>query len=264
MTTVFKQAYVGDLQLPYGDFRAINLWFKVMKWWKPDAIDIVGDIDDLLEFSSFSDKTTDEFLKKVEKNPDESIIPFILQVSGPARKFYTDVREAHKDADIFAALGNHEARVFNYVDTKLPHVKAEITPDSLWDLKNLGIPYIHDKFDPPKERHGGAFVMHGRTISTTNALAVAKDIDNFDVSVVRGHSHRGGIYYRPKPLSGRELWGMECGHLCDQNGYGLRYDNNPQWEQGFGINHIVDGVSHPQFIHMKDYTVVIDGKVFSG
>lgn len=304
MSTVFKQAYVGDLQLPYGDDRAIALWFKVMKWWKPDAVDIVGDIDDLLEFSSFSNGGTDEFLNTVIKNVKENEkrkadyekklpspvevdklllsdniavvpeepeylpvdpVPFILQVSKPAKDFYTAVRTANPNTDLFAALGNHEQRVFNYVDTKLPDYKKEITPESLWDLQNLGIPYIYDKFDPPKERHGGVFVMHGQTTKgSSNAMAVSKDVDNYDVSIVRGHSHNGGVYYRPKPLSGRELWGMECGHLCDETGYGLRYENNPRWEKGFGINHIVEGTSFPQFIHIKNYTCVIDGRVFHG
>ena len=48
MEKPFKWAFVGDLQMPYQDDRAVALWFSVMKAWKPDAIDIVGDIDDLL------------------------------------------------------------------------------------------------------------------------------------------------------------------------------------------------------------------------
>src|SRR5689334_21058886 len=68
MTDVFKWAFVGDLQIPYHDKRAVDLFLKVMKAWKPDAIDIVGDIDDQLEYSSFSDGTTDEFFNQIKNN----------------------------------------------------------------------------------------------------------------------------------------------------------------------------------------------------
>ena len=59
MTKTFKWAFVGDLQIPYHDARAVELFFKVMKAWKPDAIDVVVYIDDQLEYSSFRDGTTD-------------------------------------------------------------------------------------------------------------------------------------------------------------------------------------------------------------
>jgi hypothetical protein len=55
---------------------------------------------------------------------------------------------------------------------------------------------------------------------------------------------------------------MGTGHLCDPSAYGLRYTINPSWEQGFGIAYVVDGKAHLQFIPMRNYTVVLDGKVF--
>lgn len=66
---------MGDLQIPYEDRRAVALWLKVMKWWKPNAIDYVGDIDDQLEYSRFSDGTTDEFYAQLKKQSDPSPLP---------------------------------------------------------------------------------------------------------------------------------------------------------------------------------------------
>ena len=137
---MFKWAQIGDLQMPYQDDRAVALWFKIMKKWKPDAIDTVGDIDDFLEFSSYSDGTTDEFFNQLaveDKNFDRSMasavkaydalteqeereafewpeqptlnpVPYVLQVSKGAREFYTQIAVDHPDADKFAALGNHD------------------------------------------------------------------------------------------------------------------------------------------------------------
>ena len=290
MTDIFKWAFVGDLQIPYHDKRAVELFMKVMKSWKPDAIDIVGDIDDQLEYSSFSDGTTDEFFNQIKNNlktqekaketlekaklagkeelPElpsfelEQIdyLPFIKENADGAREFYTAVRNQHPNADIHASLGNHEMRVWKYIDRKAPEIIGEITPEFLWGLDNLGITW--KKYDaPPHERFSNIYVHHGATTSTTG-LAVKADIENYNISLVRGHDHRGGVVYKSYPLTKNSLVGMGTGHLCDPSAYGLRYTINPSWEQGFGIAHVVDGKAHLQFVPMRNYTVVLDGKVF--
>lgn len=301
MSDTFKWAFVGDLQIPYHDKRAVDLFLKVMKSWKPDAIDVVGDIDDQLEYSSFSDGTTDEFFnrvkaeqkiaekamldhekeiaKRVKELPVGTIVdlepprveiidplPFVKANADGAREFYTTLRKNHKDADIHASLGNHEMRVFKYLDRKAPEVIGEVTPEFLWGLDNSGISWkMYDA--PPHERFAGIYVHHGATTSTTG-LAVKSDIENYNISLVRGHDHRGGVVYKSFPLTGNSLVGMGTGHLCDPNAYGLRYTINPSWEQGFGLAYVVDGKAHLQFIPMRNtdrgLTCVIDGKVFIG
>ena len=261
-----------------------------MKAWKPDAIDIVGDIDDQLEYSSFSDGTTDEFFNQLAKNQrenekalakyekehqeDETIepppiepvnpLPFIKENANGAREFYTDVRAQHKNADVHASLGNHDIRIFKYIDKKAPDYIEEITPNMLWGLDDLGITWRHYDL-PPLERFAGIHVHHGAT-TTTTGLAVKNDIEQYGISLVRGHDHRGGVVYKSYPLTGRSLAGMGTGHLCDTAGYGLRYTINPSWEQGFGIAHVIEGKAHLQFIPIrnteKGLTCVVDGKVF--
>lgn len=297
MSDVMKWAFVGDLQIPYHDARAVELFLKAMKWWKPDAIDIVGDIDDQLEYSSFSDGTTDEFFNRLKANQKENDrliaqakkdtekkmldgvspiditvpdlepinpLPFIKANADGAREFYTQVRKQHKDADIHASLGNHEMRVFSYVDRKAPEVIKEITPEFLWGLDNLGITWKMYK-EPPLERFAGIHVHHGDT-TTTTGLAVKNDIENYGISLVRGHDHRGGVVYKSYPMTGRSLAGMGTGHLCNPSAYGLKYTINPAWEQGFGIAHVVDGKAHLQFIPIRNtdsgLVCVLDGKVF--
>src|SRR5882757_4292805 len=84
MADTLRWAFVGDLQMPYHDKRALDLFMRAMKAWKPQAIDVVGDIDDQLEYSSFSDGTTDEFfnqLKKEEQAEGESDEEFRRRLS---------------------------------------------------------------------------------------------------------------------------------------------------------------------------------------
>ena len=263
MSGTMKWAFVGDLQLPYEDKRAVALWFKIMKWWKPEAIDIVGDIDDQLEYSSFSDGTTDEFFAQLKKQEDSSPLAFIKKNADGAKRFYEAVRKQHPNADIHASLGNHDIRIFKYIDKKSPDFNDSVTPNTLWGLDDQGISW-RQYSDKPFERHGGIYVHHGVTVTTTG-LAVRSNIEEYDVSLVRGHDHRGGVVYKSYPLSGRVLQGMGCGHMCDPDAYGLQYTVNPSWELGFGIAHVVNGHAHLQFIPITpEYTCVLDGKVFQG
>lgn len=293
MTKIFKWAFVGDLQIPYHDARAVELFFKVMKAWKPDAIDVVGDIDDQLEYSSFSDGTTDEFFNQIKNNqklqdkamadfekalekgkdvpdlpkfdPSEiDPLPFVKENADGAREFYTTLRNAHPDADIHASLGNHEMRVFKYIDRKAPEVIGKVTPNFLWGLDDLGITWKMYE-EPPTNRFVDIFVHHGAT-TTTTGLAVKSDIENYGISLVRGHDHRGGVVYKSQPLAERSLVGMGTGHLCDTSAYGLKYTVNPAWEQGFGIAYVDEGKAHLQFIPMRHtdrgLTCIVEGKVF--
>lgn len=268
-----------------------------MKAWKPDIIDFVGDIDDQLEYSSFSDGTTDEAFnelkareKEFEKEqaafdramlkrlsskdpesielppepvePDLSPLGIVTENAKAAKEFYTAVRKQHKNADMHSSLGNHDIRIFKYMDKKSPEYADQVTPNVLWGLDDLGISWNHYDL-PPLERYAGIHVHHGAT-TTTTGLAVKNDIELYNISLVRGHDHRGGVVYKSYPMTGNALAGMGTGHLCDPTGYGLKYTINPSWEQGFGVAYVVDGKAHLQFIPMRDYTVLLDGKVFRG
>lgn len=258
-----KWLFVGDLQIPYHDKRAVALWFKVAKSWKPDAIDLVGDIDDQLEYSSFSDGTTDEFFSQLKKEEDPSPLAFVKKNADGAKEFYTDIRKQHPNTDIHSSLGNHDIRIFKYVDKKAPAYNDFVTPNTLWGLDDLGITW-RQYSDKPFKRYGDMFVHHGAT-TTASGLAVKSNIEEYDVSLVRGHDHRGGVVYKSYPLSGRTLQGMGTGHMCDPDAYGLQYAISPSWELGFGIAHVEDGHAHLQFIHItQDYQCVVDGKLFKG
>lgn len=154
-------------------------------------------------------------------------------------------------------------RVWSYVDRKLPQYNEYITSNFLWDLDDLGI--THRAYElPPLKRFGDIYVHHGNT-TTTTGLAVKNDIENYNISLVRGHDHRGGVVYKTYPMTGQTLVGMGTGHLCNPSAYGLRYTTNPAWELGFGIGHVYNGVASLQFIPIQNssdgYFCVVDGMV---
>ncbi len=71
MTNDLKWMLSSDQQYPYQDDKAIELWFKVMKWFKPDVVDILGDTDDQACYSKYTEGRSAEFLRM---HKDEKII----------------------------------------------------------------------------------------------------------------------------------------------------------------------------------------------
>lgn len=278
MSDVFKWAGLGDTQIPYHNKRALSLTMKVLKWWKPDAIDFTGDIADCLEYSTFSDGTTDEFFAKLKKEKqfeEETLedfkmrvspLPFVVESQKETAKFFKDFRNQHKNADMHYSIGNHEQRITKYVDKKLPEYLEYITPENLWGVDNLGITWRPYEL-PPFERFGGIFVHHGDT-SSSAGLAVKGDIEKYNISLMRGHDHRGGVVYNSFPIAGVTHVGIGAGHLCDIHAYGLQYTVNPTWELGFAVVRIVNGAVFPEFINIQEtengLTCVLDNKVFHG
>ena len=254
----------SDQHFPYHDPRAIDLWLQVMKWWRPDVVDYLGDTSDQDCFSKYTVGTSQEFLNKIAKPVAEEITPFILENERPVQEFYEQTRKMRKNADIFVALGNHCVRVFDYVDRKMPESAKAITPEALWKLDTLGIKYIHYA-DLPAHRYGDIYVHHGVAISQHAGESVRKDVENFGVSIIRGHSHRAGSFFRTHELRNETLRGWEIGHMTDVKSPGMAYTNLHNWQQGFMIGHIENGERpHMQFIQISEqYTCYVDGKKFS-
>jgi len=94
---------------------------------------------------------------------------------------------------LFTALGNHDVRIFNYVDSKLPDFIKIVTPEMLWSLDSLGYDYIYYN-ELPKKRYGDIHVHHGLSVADTGA--VRKDINDLQVSLIRGHSHRIASHFQ--------------------------------------------------------------------
>jgi hypothetical protein len=268
--TDMKWLLSSDQQIPYHDRRTIDLYFQVMKWFKPHVIDLAGDQSDQFCFSRWSEGRPQEFLEQYKRGEIEDILTGSKAEERPVAEFYEQHRKMAKNAEIFVALGNHDVRAFDYFEKKIPDLLAEVTPESLWGLDSLGIDYIYYN-DRPKHRYGGMHVHHGNSISKHGGESVKNDMDNFGVSLIRGHSHRLAQVARSYPLRNEIIYGFELGHMMDIHHEGASYDNVHNWQQGFAIGHIESGGSGPdgynahiQLIQVsKDYTCYVEGRKFS-
>lgn len=264
MSNDLKWMLASDFQIPYQDDRAVSLWFQVMKWFKPDVVDYLGDVSDQFCFASYQEGKTTEFLNQME--PEARTTDFfehIKKEEEPAKELYAKTRKMRPDAEIFSALGNHDIRVWKYIDKKIPELYTEITPDVLWDFKNLGIDYIFYD-DVPKHRYGDIFVHHGISALKESGASIKADVGDIGVSLIRGHSHRLSAYYKTYELKNETVRGYEIGHLSKVDSDGFKYSQVHNWQQGFAIAHIENGNwPHVQLIEISpDYTCFVDGKLF--
>lgn len=271
MSNDLKWMLSSDQQIPYQDDRAISLWFQVMDWFKPHVVDYLGDTSDQFCFSNFEVGRTKEFLNTIPKQEDQSegiVLPadnlmhFVQVEEKGTAEFYALTREKRKNAEIFSALGNHDIRVFAYADKHMKEVLEQLTPESLWGLESLGIDYIYYE-DLPRLRYGGLYAHHGIAANAEAGASVKNDIDKLGVSLIRGHSHRMGTYYKTYELRNETLRGYEIGHMCKVDSDGFKYSQIHNWQQGFAVGLISGDNVHIQMVEISpDYECWVAGKRF--
>lgn len=261
--TDLKWMLSSDFQIPFQDDRAVNLWWQVMKWFKPDVVDYLGDISDQFCFSRFNEGTTKDFMKQLpEESMPAEMLKFVQHEEKDTAEFYAKTRKMMPNAEIFSALGNHDIRVFNYADKHMQEILHDLTPESLWGLDNLGIDYIYYD-DLPRLRYGDFYVHHGISAPVGSGDGVKTDIKNFGVSLIRGHSHRIGTYFKTYELKNETLRGYEIGHMCKVDSDGFKYSQVHDWQQGFAVGFVHNGEAHIQLVEiLPDYSCWVAGKHF--
>lgn len=253
LTNDIRWLFASDVHFPLHDKRSVELWLKVCKWWKPQAVDLLGDIDD-------ADSTS-----RWAIGPETSV-PILDGGVIDTRNFLADIHALVPDADKHFFDGNHGwYRHEKYLAKNAPAFMGLVTPEMLYEPEKSGFQW-HQYEEPPLKRYGGMYCHHGESISKHSAESVRNDVLNWGVSLLRGHSHRLGNYNITYPITGQSLRGFEIGNLC--NASSMDYDRSPNWQQGFAIGHVERDssgveVAHIQLIEIHDHVAYVDGKRFS-
>lgn len=248
MSNDVKWGMVSDIHFPLHDPRKVELFLKVMKWWKPDAVDLLGDIDD-------ADSTGKWAIGR------ETMVSVMDGGVRLTTEFFAQLRDMFPDGDLHYHDGNHGYfRHKKYIEKNAPVMADLLDADTIYQYSKYGV-HFHAYDKPPVHRFGDMYGHHGESISKHGGESVRNDCLNWDVSLVRGHSHRMGSYFRTYPITGRTIRGFEIGHLCDEKK--MDYIAAPDWQAGFAVAHVVNGFPHMQLIQItNDYTCVVDGKTF--
>lgn len=236
------------MQIPHHDRRAVALAFKVMKWYKPDVVVNIGDLDDGNPTSRWTDGTPEEVT--------EAVPTYIDQV----RDYWADVRKALPNARLAWTLGNHDIRHEEYARKKAPAIAGMLTPEFLWHTDKHGVEiYPYNK--PPQLWMGDIAVHHGNAVSKHSGESVRADIDSWGVSLVRGHSHRVGYFAKTYEIRNELIQGWEIGHLMDVSK--AEYSSVHNWQHGFALGGTHEGKGFVELVTINDYQCVIGGKMFT-
>lgn len=248
-----KWIFGSDIHFPLHDSRTVELWLKVLKWWKPQAVDLLGDIDDA--------DSTSRWAVGPETN-----VPILEGGVLDTRNFLAEINALVPDADKHFFDGNHGwYRHEKYLLKNSPVLAGLVTPELLYESEKSGFAW-HQYEEPPTRRYGNMYCHHGDSISKHSAESVRNDVLNWGVSLLRGHSHRLGNFNITYPITGQSLRGFEIGNMCSPSL--MDYDRSPNWQQGFAIGHVEHvgtdkETAHIQLIEVHDHVCYVDGKRFS-
>ena len=227
----------SDIQFPLQDDRAVGLWLKVLKGFKPDMVDLVGDLDD-------SDSTS-RWAVGAEKT-----IGVNEAGAQATREFIATIRGIAPTANIHLFDGNHGwTRHDKYIKENAPALVGTITPDTLYDHERHDVVF-HYYGDLPYNRFNDMYVHHGQAVSKHSGESVKADIDSWGVSLIRGHSHRLGDYFKTYEITGQRLEGYEIGHMMKVEK--ADYSNQRNWQQGFLYGYVSEGQHFLELVPIKE------------
>jgi hypothetical protein len=246
-----KYLACSDVQFPLHDEKAVSLWLKVLKAFKPDMVDLVGDLDDSDSVSRWA-------------IGEEKDINVNDAGAKHTRQFIEDVRTSVPKASIHLYDGNHGwTRHEKFLKENAKQYNGLITPNTLYDHEKHGVEF-HYYTDLPYNRFNDMYVHHGVAVSKHSGESVKADIDAWGVSLIRGHSHRLGDYFKTYELTNTRLEGYEIGHMMQVKL--ADYSTQRNWQQGFLYGYVSGGQHFLELVPIKEtdegITCFVAGKKF--
>jgi predicted phosphodiesterase len=219
-------AIAGDTHFPFIHKPTQKLFLEFNKKEKPKYIIQMGDLFDMYSYSKFPRS------HNIYKPQEE-----IELARGMAEEFFATLRKDNPKAKMFNLLGNHDVRPIKRVMEGLPEFE-HIAKDYLKKIATFnGVTLVEDYRDILKIQ--GIGFHHGYL----NALGQHRDKNL--MSMVVGHTHRGGVSYRR--FGGDTFFELNAGLMGDPNSKGLSYTDTKiqEFTLGFGV---IDQLG-PRFIH---------------
>ena len=205
---------MNDLQIPFQDKKVLEAVVTFSLFIKPDGLILNGDVVDCYSLSDF------------DKNPATEA---------------TLNREIRESADLMSKLepipikwwlgGNHEDRLRRVLwqNPKFAAIEKLDFP-KLFDLETYGF-----KWKPYGGiiKLGSLIVTHGSMVLKHSGWTAREHFMKYGSSVLIGHTHRLGTYYRTNAKGVHAAW--ENGCLCKLT---PEYAQAVDWQQGFSVIHL--------------------------
>ena len=235
---------INDLQCPYHDPQIVNLVHKFAdEYLQPDEIYLLGDIFDFYPVSKYSKAPTRRSQWRLYDEIEES-----KGVVSP----FKDVRGVSR-VRLFG--GNHEDRLRRYLMDRAPELIGfpELELHNLLGFERRNyIPYHTDELHV----RNNLIFTHGSVVRAHSGYTAKAHVEKYGMSVIHGHSHRGGTYYRRRYRD--TIVGQENFCMCDLS---PGYTTFPNWEHGFSV---VTLSKNNERFHIEPVPIVGGGFLFYG
>lgn len=207
---------INDLQIPWQDKAVLDRVLPFVDDLKPYGALLAGDIVDNYAISDYA------------KNPlmTEWDMKREIRESG-------DLMDAFKNCKVRVWLGgNHEDRLRRQTWKNFP----QLAPTGVLDFENVFKTAEHGfKYLPYGAVYdlGHLSVTHGSMVRVHSGHSAKAHFDKYGVSIMHGHTHRLGIFYK-RDMNGVHA-AYENGCLCKLK---AEYVQQPNWQQGFSVVHV--------------------------
>lgn len=208
---------LSDFQIPFHDVDAVKLTLAFASELKPYGVILNGDVVDCYSLSDF------------DKNPlQKASLQTEIELAGKLMGQFQHVKER-----IWLG-GNHEDRLRRVIwrNPAFAGLK-ELEFPQLFHLADYGFKW---KEYGDVHRLGKLSVTHGDTVRASSGATARAHFEKFGGSVLHGHTHRLGAYYRTNGTGTHGAW--ENGCLCRLD---PEYVKRPDWQQGFSVVHVGAG-----------------------
>ena len=237
--------FIPDVHVPFEDKEALGAVYEFIEEYEPEQIILTGDFFDFYEVSRFSKDP-----KRAHNFQDEMDIGV---------EYLTQLREIAPDADIKYKEGNHEDRINKYLqeNPELGSLRS-LKPENLMGLEKLDIKYYPAG---TRLKVGKYDIIHGHQndgakLAKHSAYTAKGNVEKYNSSIIQGHPHRMGSYYR-RTLDGI-LEGHEIGNLCQD----MPYTNNPDWQSSFAMIWEGEDVTTFEGIRIDNGKFIYGGKTY--
>jgi hypothetical protein len=168
--------HLCDIHTPYQHAPALDVTYQLVRHVKPGFVVVGSDFFDFSSLSSFpqdaDDAERDDALDAVE---------------GPYNAHIAAVTKAAPDAALVFVLGNHEKRVFDYINRQAPQVRRTVWRRFVDIIRCGGRVLWLGEVD--SVRFGPLRVMHGNRHNQHVAASLLQDA-GYQMHVMAGHVHR--------------------------------------------------------------------------
>lgn len=203
---------LSDAQIPWHDKAVLDeLVAPFIKALKPHGIVLNGDWIDCYAISTF------------DKNPDHA--DWTLKTERDIAQEYMEQWQGIEEKHWIA--GNHEDR-WRRIAWKNPTLKGMLkTLPEFLEVKKYGFQW---REYGECLMLGKLTVTHGDFVRKHSGASGMATFERMGTSVLVGHTHRMGVYYRTDVRGMHGAW--ENGCLCSLN---PEYEHFPNWQQGFSV-----------------------------